>query len=50
MWESDSPLQTKDGHTFAAAVDIIRVHADFLSDSDKQQILVRTAENFFFKR
>ena len=50
MWESDSPLQTKNGHTFAAAVDIIRVHADFLSNSDKQQILVRTAENFFFKR
>ena len=50
MWESDSPLQTKNGHTFTAAVDIIRKHADFLSDSDKKQILIGTAEKFFFKR
>ena len=50
MWESDSPLQTKNGHSFAAAVDIIRRHADFLTKSDKEQILVRTAEDFFFKR
>ena len=50
MWESDSPLQTKNGHTFAAAVDIIREHADFLSNSDKEQILIGTAEKFFFKR
>ena len=50
MWESDSPLQTKDGHTFAAAVDIIQKHANFLADSDKHQILVKTAEDFFFKR
>jgi len=50
MWESDSPLQTKDGHTFAAAVDIIQKHADFLSESDKHQILVKTAEDFFFTR
>jgi predicted TIM-barrel fold metal-dependent hydrolase len=50
MWESDAPLQAKDGHTFEAAVAVIRDHADFLSASDKQQILVKTAEDFFFKR
>ena len=50
MWESDAPKQDKNGHTFQAAVDTIKQHADFLSRSDKEQILVRTAENFFFKR
>jgi predicted TIM-barrel fold metal-dependent hydrolase len=50
MWESDAPLQTKNGNTFAAAVAVISDHADFLSQSDKQKILVTTAENFFFKR
>ena len=50
MWESDSPKQTKDGNSMAAAVDIIRKHAQFLSDSDKEQILVKTAEKFFFER
>lgn len=50
MWESDAPLQTKEVHTFSAAVDIIQKHADFLSESDKYQILVKTAEDFFFNR
>ena len=50
MWESDAPLQTRKGNTFKAAVAIIQDHADFLSASDKQQILVTTAEDFFFKR
>jgi len=50
MWESDAPLQTKKGNTFKAAVALIEDHADFLSKSDKQKILVTTAENFFFKR
>ena len=31
MWESDAPLQTRNGHTFEAAVAVIRDHADFLS-------------------
>ena len=50
MWESDAPKQDKDGHTFRAANDVIRKHADFLSKSDKEKILIKTAENFFFKR
>ena len=50
VWESDAPKQVKDGHTFETAVTIIRNHADFLSATDKQQILVKTAEDFFFKR
>ena len=50
MWESDAPLQTRNGHTIEAAVAVIRDHADFLSSSDKQQILAGTAERLFFRR
>ena len=52
MWESDSggPIAMQDPHTdFAASIALIREHADFLSASDKHQILVKTAEDFFFK-
>jgi predicted TIM-barrel fold metal-dependent hydrolase len=50
MWESDAPKQAKDGHSFEAAVAVIDKHAEFLSAADKRQILVKTAEDFFFKR
>jgi predicted TIM-barrel fold metal-dependent hydrolase len=53
MWETASPhglVQIKDEPTYKAAVAVIEDHADFLSKSDKQKILVTTAENFFFKR
>ncbi|MBB72935.1 MAG: amidohydrolase [Planctomycetaceae bacterium] len=50
MWESDAPLQTRDGHTFAAAVAVIGEHCPFLSETDKHKILTTTAENFFFRR
>ena len=59
MWESDAPMppdrpsqNSSSGppHGIEPAVALIRDHADFLSSSDKKQILVKTAENFFFKR
>jgi predicted TIM-barrel fold metal-dependent hydrolase len=53
MWESDSggPIWMPEPvENFPAAIDLIRDHADFLSDADKQQILYQTAEDFFFKR
>jgi predicted TIM-barrel fold metal-dependent hydrolase len=56
MWESDSPLvrpgsPVKDPSCdCAAAVALIRDHADFLSSTDREQILIRTAEDFFFNR
>ena len=50
MWESDSPKQAKPPHTYEAAVAIIRDHADFLSASDKEQVLHKTAERVFFSR
>ena len=53
MWESDSggPVRMNDPQTdFPAAIALIRDRADFLSDSDKEQILYKTAEDFFFNR
>lgn len=56
MWETDSPLRRPGAslpdppHSCQAAADLIRDHADFLSASDKQQILFKTAYNFFFNR
>ena len=53
MWESDSggPIKMNDPYEdFPAAIALIRDHADFLSDSDKEQILYKTAEDFFFRQ
>jgi predicted TIM-barrel fold metal-dependent hydrolase len=50
MWETDCPFQVQPPHTYAASLALIREHADFLSASDKEHILVTTAERFFFKR
>ena len=43
-------MQDKPPHRYEASLALIRDHADFLSASDKEQILVRTAERFFFQR
>lgn len=56
MWETDSPLrrpgasQPDPPHSCQASVDVIREHADFLSASDRHQILFQTAYDFFFRR
>ena len=53
MWESDSggPVRMGDPvKEYQAAIAIIRDHADFLSVSDKEQVLYKTAEDFFFNR
>ena len=53
MWESDSggPVTMSDPQTdYPAAIALIRDHADFLSDSEVEQILFKTAEDFFFNR
>ena len=53
MWESDSggPTWMADPHTeYAAALALIRDHAVFLSKSDKEYLLFKTAENLFFRR
>ena len=53
MWESDSggPIEMDNPIVdYPASIDIIRKHADFLSESDKDYLLFKTAENFFFNR
>ena len=50
MWESDCPYQVQPPHTYEASLALIRDRADFLSPADKEEILVGTAERFFFDR
>jgi len=52
MWESDSGGTefVDPERDYLASIDVIRKHADFLSASEKEQILFRTAEDFFFDR
>ena len=46
MWESDCPFQVQPPHTYDASLALIRDHADFLSSSDKEHLLVTTAERW----
>lgn len=48
MWESDCPFQVVRG-TYQDSIDLIRLKLDFLSADDRDWILRKTAENFFFK-
>jgi predicted TIM-barrel fold metal-dependent hydrolase len=48
MWESDSPFQLQGEHTYQASIDAILRRLDFLSGEDKQWLLRKTAERFFF--
>lgn len=49
MWESDCPFQVVD-HKYQESVDLVRKHLDFLSDEDRDWLLRRTAEEFFFRK
>jgi predicted TIM-barrel fold metal-dependent hydrolase len=50
MWASDSPFQVQGEHTYRASVDLVRRRLDFLSDVDKDWLLRKAAENFFFPK
>ncbi|MSU69318.1 MAG: amidohydrolase [Opitutaceae bacterium] len=56
MWETDCPMvrpgtdKLSTPPSYEASLALIRDHADFLSKSDKEKILFKTAENFFFNR
>lgn len=50
MWESDCPFQVEGGHNYQDSVDLIRKRLDFLSGADKEWLLRKTAERFFFAR
>jgi predicted TIM-barrel fold metal-dependent hydrolase len=49
MWESDCPFQVQGAHTYQASIDLVR-RLDFLSEGDKEWLLRKTAENFFFAK
>jgi predicted TIM-barrel fold metal-dependent hydrolase len=48
-WESDCPFQV-DKHKYTDSIDLVRKRLDFLSDDDRDWLLRRTAEEFFFRR
>jgi predicted TIM-barrel fold metal-dependent hydrolase len=49
MWESDCPFQVvKD--KYQDSLDLVRKRLDFLSDADRDWLVRRTAEQFFFRK
>lgn len=48
MWESDSPFQVVDGHTYRASIELVKTRLKFLSEGDREWLLRKTAEKFFF--
>jgi predicted TIM-barrel fold metal-dependent hydrolase len=48
MWASDCPYQVQEGHSYADSIALIRDRLDFLSASDKEWMLRKTAERVFF--
>jgi predicted TIM-barrel fold metal-dependent hydrolase len=49
MWESDCPFQVAK-HRYTDSLDLVRKHLDFLTDDDRDRLLRRTAEEFFFRK
>lgn len=50
MWESDCPFQVQGEHAYQPSVDLVLRGLDFLSDDDKDWLMRKTAENFFFAK
>ena len=48
MWASDCPFQVDPGHNYKDSVNLVSERLDFLSDEDREWLLRRTAENFYF--
>lgn len=48
MWASDSPYQLLGEHTYRASISLVRDRLDFLSPSDRQWLLRKTAEKVYF--
>jgi predicted TIM-barrel fold metal-dependent hydrolase len=49
MWESDCPFQVV-RHKYQDSLDLVRKRLDFLTADDRDWLLRRTAEEFFFPR
>jgi predicted TIM-barrel fold metal-dependent hydrolase len=50
MWESDCPFQMQGEHTYAASIDLVAKRLEFLSADDREWLLRKTAEKFFFSK
>jgi predicted TIM-barrel fold metal-dependent hydrolase len=50
MWESDCPFQVSEGHNYQDSIDLVRKKLDFLTADDRDWLLRKTAEEFFFKK
>jgi predicted TIM-barrel fold metal-dependent hydrolase len=48
MWASDSPYQLEPPNTYADSLALIRDRVEFLSDSDREWLLRKTAEKVYF--
>lgn len=48
MWATDCPYQVQDGHKYEDSIALIRDRINFLSPSEKKEILRGTAERVFF--
>lgn len=48
MWASDAPYQADKGHKYGDSIALIRDRLDFLSASDKEQLLGKTTERVYF--
>ncbi len=48
MWASDSPYQIQGVNNYKASISLVRDRMDFLSKSDREWLLAKTAEKVFF--
>lgn len=48
MWESDCPFQVVEGHTYKDSIELVKSKLKFLSEGDREWLLRKTAEKFFF--
>ncbi len=48
MWASDGPFQVMNGHTYKDSIELVRTRFDFLSSTDREWLLRKTAERVFF--
>jgi len=49
MWASDSPYQLQGGNTYKASIAFVRDRLDFLSKTDREWLLAKTAESVYFQ-
>ena len=48
MWESDCPFQVVEGHRYADSIGLLESKLKFLTAGDREWLLRKTAETFFF--